>query len=190
LRVVKGAKVNKVKAGAKWNNTFDDDIDDFSSSDDLTPKATIIKSRSDSVGKHSINELMKKIEEQDKKIRSLEVELSKSNLTSRMKKRKVQEELKWTGEETNFAETVNHYCRYFLSPQYKFLKDGWKEYVPNKKKSLYLLCMRHLMIPEGANKRDIWERVIVPLIMRKYQNMKCNLNNDIKSIYMSMMTCL
>jgi hypothetical protein len=50
--------------------------------------------------------------------------------------------------------------------------------------------MRHLMIPEGADKRDIWERVIVPSIMRKYQNMKCNLNNDIKSIYMSMMTCL
>ncbi len=133
---------------------------------------------------------MKKIKEQDKKIRALELELSKSNLTSRMNKRKMQEELKWTGEETNFAKMVNHFCRHFLFPQYKFLKDGWKEYLPNKKKSLYLLCMRHLMIPEGADKRDIWERVIVPLIMRKCQNMTCNLNNDIKSIYMSMMTCL
>ena len=87
-RVAKEVKVNKVKKGAKGKNTLDDDSDDFSLSDDLTPKATIIKSRSDSVGKHSINELMKKIEEQDKKIRSLEVELSKSNLTSRMNKRK------------------------------------------------------------------------------------------------------
>ena len=50
--------------------------------------------------------------------------------------------------------------------------------------------MRHLKIPKGANKDDIWERVIVPLVMRKYQNMKCNLNNDIKSVYMSMTTCL
>ena len=28
--------------------------------------------------------------------------------------------------------------------------------------------MRHLMILEGANERDIWERVIVPSMMRKY----------------------
>ncbi len=40
LRVAKGAKVNKVKTGAKWKNTLDDDSDNFSSSDDLTPKAT------------------------------------------------------------------------------------------------------------------------------------------------------
>ncbi len=64
--------------------------------DDLTPKATIVKNRRDSMGKHSVKELLKKIEEQDKKIRSLELELSKSNLTFRMNKRKVQEELKWT----------------------------------------------------------------------------------------------
>jgi hypothetical protein len=46
------------------------------------------------------------------------------------------------------------------------------------------------MTLEGANERDIWERVIVPSTMRKYQHMKYNLNNDIKSIYMSTMTCL
>ncbi len=71
-RVAKGAKANKVKTGAKGKNTLDDDSDDFSSSDDSTPKATIVKSRSDSVGKHSVKELLKKIEEQDKKIKSLE----------------------------------------------------------------------------------------------------------------------
>ncbi len=43
--------------GAKGKNTLDDDSDDFSLSDDLTPKATIVKSRSDSVGKHSVKEL-------------------------------------------------------------------------------------------------------------------------------------
>ena len=45
--------------------------------------------------------------------------------------------------------------------------------------------MRHLIIPEGADKEDIWKRVIVPSVMRK-----CNLNNDIKSLYMSTITCL
>ncbi len=120
----------------------------------------------------------------------MRLDLSKSKVTSRMGKTKVQEELKWTGEELNFVEMVNHFCRNFLFPKFKFLKDGWKEILPDKKSSLYLLCMRHVMIPERANERDIWERVIVPSIMRKYMNIKCNLNNNIKSIYMSTITCL
>ncbi len=66
----------------------------------MTPKATFIKSRSDSMGKHSIRELLKMIEEKDKAIRSLELELSKLKVNSRMKKTKVREELKWTAEET------------------------------------------------------------------------------------------
>ena len=94
------------------------------------------------------------------------------------------------GEETNFAKTVNHFCRHWLFPKFKFLKGGWKKIQPDQKNSFYTHCMRHLMIPEGADKEDIWKRVIVPSVMRKYQHMKCNLYNDIKSLYMSMTTCL
>ncbi len=79
-----------------------------------------------------------------------------------MNKTKVREELKWTGEETNFAETVNHFCRFYLFPRFKFLKYGWTEFMPDKKNSFYSLCMGHLKIHEGADKKDIWERVIVP----------------------------
>jgi hypothetical protein len=57
-----------------------------------------------------------------------------------MNKTKVREELKWTGEETNFAEMVNHFCWNFLFPKFinkllnklplilQFLKDGWKTF--------------------------------------------------------------
>ena len=114
------AKVRKSGTGrvaAKGKKTLDYGSDDFSSSsDDSTPKATI--------GEHSIKILLKKIKEKDKIIRSLELELSKSKATARMTKTKVREELKWTGEETNFAESVNRFCRNFLFPKFKFLKDG------------------------------------------------------------------
>jgi len=46
------------------------------------------------VGKHSVKELLKKIEENVKEIRSLELELSKSKVTSRMNIKMVREELK------------------------------------------------------------------------------------------------
>jgi len=34
-------------------------------------------------------------------------------------------------------ETVNYFCRNFLFPKFKFLEDGWKEILPDKKNSLY-----------------------------------------------------
>ncbi len=131
--------------------------------------------------------MLKIIDEKDKKIRSLELEISKSKKANRHNKRKVREEYQWTREETNLDETVNHFCKNFLFLRYKFLKDGWQDVLPERPTSLYSLCMQKLKIPKRADKRDIWERVIVPSIRMKYSNMKCNLNNDIKSIFLSMM---
>jgi hypothetical protein len=85
---------------------------------------------------------------------------------------------------------VNHFCKYFLFSRYKLLKDRWQDVLPERLRSLYSLCMQRLKIPEGVDKRDIWERVIVLSIRMKYTNMKCNLNNDIKLVYLSMMKCV
>ena len=165
--------------GKRWVN-----YNDNYSSDESTPAAIVVnESRYSTGGKHSI---LKIIEEKNETIRMLELELSKSKFTTRTSKKTVQEELQWTGEETNFAEMVNHFCKYFLFPRTKFLKNRWQDFLPNKKNSLYSLCMHHLRIPEGVEDRDMWDKVIDSSISRKYQSMKCNLNNDIKSVYLSM----
>ena len=132
-------------------------------------------------------ELKKIIAERDATIEKLEMELARNRTAgTRLNNTQVRAQLKWTGEEINFAETVHNFCKVFLFVRVKFLKDNWQRYLPKDRKSLYSVCMRHLKIPQGSEPRDIWERVIVPSIARKYQNMKCNLNNDIKAIYMSM----
>ena len=78
-----------------------------------------------------------------------------------MNKTKVREELMWMGEETNFAEMVNHFwgeeanfaemvnhfCQHGLFPKFKFLKDGWKEILPDKKNSFYSLLIFTLYAP-------------------------------------------
>jgi hypothetical protein len=90
--VVDRARVTKPKTGgAKGKMTLQYDSEDFSSGDsiDSTPKATIVKRRIDGVGKHSIEELLKTIQEKDKEISSLELELSKTKVNSRMNKTKV-----------------------------------------------------------------------------------------------------
>ena len=139
-------------------------------------------------GKETLTEqLCKKIAERDRTIEKLETELARHRTAgTRLNNTQVREQLKWTGEEINFAETVHNFCKVFLFPRVKFLKDDWQRYLPKDKKSLYSVCMRHLKIPQGSEPKDIWERVIVPSIARKYQNMKCNLNGEVKSLYMSM----
>ena len=91
----------------------------------------------------------------------------------------------WSGEEINFSESVNTFVREFLFPRYKFLKDGWQRYEPNMKHSLSSMCLRRLSLPEASDMEDIWIRVIVPSIQMKYINIKGNMNNDLKNIYMS-----
>jgi len=84
------------------------------------------------------------------------------------------------------VKDINDFCRERLYPKEKFLWKNWLEYLPNDRRSLYSVCMKHLSIPEGSNPKEIWGRVIVPSIRDKYQSMKCNMNNKIKSIYLNM----
>jgi len=95
--------------------------------------------------------------------------------------------MRWSGEEINFADSVNSFVREFLFPRYKFLRKGWQNHEPDKKNSLSSMCLRKLSLPEGSETDDIWERVIVPSIQMKYINIKGNMNNDLKKIYLSMM---
>jgi hypothetical protein len=42
-----------------------------------------------------------------------------------------------------------------------------------------------VQIPEGAEYKDRWERVICPTIQAKYVTIRCNLNNKIQRTYKS-----
>jgi hypothetical protein len=89
------------------------------------------------------------------------------------------------GEETNYANSITKFCKMFLFPRYKFLKEWWHIYDPNRSDSLLSLVKRKVAIPERADYKRLWERVVVLTIQLKYINMKWNLNNQIKKAYMS-----
>jgi hypothetical protein len=165
-----------------------------SSSRDLTPEATVYKSAEEEI-KHSWRYLLKVINEKDKKIRSLELEISKSKMANQHNKRKVREEYQWTGEETNFTKTVNHFCKNFLFPRYKFLKDGWQDVLPerldcsvNKDETL-----KHEMQPEQRHKVNIpeYDEMCIILCFRLcvlYQQTFCSSSlwiyaDDTKSVW-------
>jgi hypothetical protein len=127
------------------------------------------------------------LREKERMIKKLQAEIECMKNKSKPRKKTLRDIMKWSGEEINLSESVNTFVRVFLFPRYKFLKDGWQNYQPDKTDSLSLMCLRKLSLPEGSEADDNWERVIVPSIQMKYVNIKGNMNNDLKKIYLSMM---
>jgi hypothetical protein len=132
------------------------------------------------------DDLLNMLKEKERIIKRQQMEIDYMKNKTQGKKT-IREFMNWSGEEINFSEDVNTFVREFLFTRYKFLKDGWQHYQSNKHDSLSSLCLRKLSLPDFAQKDDIWDRVIVPTIQSKYINIKGNMNNDLKKIYLSMM---
>ncbi len=97
----------------------------------------------------------------------------------------------WTGDEAILADKVTKFSRDYVFPCYKFLKEGWQDYNPMNKKSLSYFVgkkmaatYRSMRISTiGREFEDQWERVYVTVIGLKYQNMWCNLGNNVRAQY-------
>ncbi len=95
------------------------------------------------------------------------------------------------GDEAILADKATTFSRDYMFPRYKFLKEGWQDYNPMNKKSLSYFVRRKMAdtyrsmrIPMIRREfEDQWERVYVPVIGLKYQNMRCNLGNNVRAKY-------
>jgi hypothetical protein len=43
----------------------------------------------------------------------------------------------WTFDKANLANKINNFSRNVMFPRYKVLKEGWQDYKPSNKKSLF-----------------------------------------------------
>ena len=111
----------------------------------------------------------------------MELRLSKS--TARQTKCQIMINYNWDGEEANFTDSVSSFVKEYLFPRFKFLKDGWMDY--NKgQDSFFTFVHGKVQIPEGAEYKDQWERVICPTIQAKYVTIRGQLNvNCVGSYY-------
>jgi hypothetical protein len=112
----------------------------------------------------SRTELVKIVKEQRKQINYLQKKIATVKTAQKQSKKQVQIEQDWMGEETNYANSITKFCKMFLFPRYKFLKKGWHEYDPNRNGSVLFLVKQKVAIPERADYKDLWERVVVPTI--------------------------
>ncbi len=104
----------------------------------------------------SRTELVKIVKEQRKQIEYLQNKLAKAKTVQRQTQKQVQMEQHWTGEETNYANSITKFCKTFLFPRYKFLKEGWHEYDLNRSDSLLSLVKQKVAILERADYEGLW----------------------------------
>jgi hypothetical protein len=90
----------------------------------------------------------------------------------------------WNGNDATYSDTVINFCKVWLFPRYKFLHGDWMMFSEDRK-SLSSLVLRHCAVPLGVDREDAWDRVVAPTIAKKYADMRCNINNDIRKALMS-----
>jgi len=63
-----------------------------------------------------------------------------------------------------------------------FLHDQWMDYTESRK-GLPRIIFQRCPIPAGTEKLDMWDRVVAPTVARNYANMRCNINNEVKTAF-------
>jgi hypothetical protein len=124
-----------------------------------------------------IGMLCQRCVENERLIKRLKMELRLSKSHARQMKHQIRISYDWDGEEANFTDSVSSFVKEYLFPCFKFLKDRWMEYDKGQD-SFSTFVQGKVQIPEEAEYKDQWERVIRPTIQAKYVTIRCNLNNE------------
>ncbi len=131
-----------------------------------------------------IGMLCRRCVENERRIKRLKMELRLSKSTARQTKHQIRNYYNWDGKEANFADSVLSFAKEYLFPCFKFLTNGWMDYGKGQDR-FSTFVQGKVQIPEGADCKDQWERVICPTIQAKYVSIRCNLNNEIQRTYKS-----
>jgi hypothetical protein len=122
--------------------------------------------------------------ENERLIIKLKMELRLSKSTARQTKHQIRIDYNLDGKAATFSDSVSSFVKEYLFPHFKFLKEGWMNYDKGQD-SFSTFVQGKVQIPEGAEYKDQWERVICPTIQAKYVTIRCNLNNEIQRTYKS-----
>jgi len=80
-------------------------------------------------------------------------------------------------------DIISQFCKNKLFPQQKFLHTSWKVYSEKDKTSLSYKCKEEIDIPILEDNEFYWMNKIVPMINKKYCEIRANINACIKVEY-------
>lgn len=92
---------------------------------------------------------------------------------------------KWTEDDIDISEQVIKFCSEYLFPRYKFLEKGWIVHNPDKENRFSMFVKKHLPLPDDVVFEEKWDNLIAPSIVKKYTDMRCNVNAFVRDTYLS-----
>ena len=104
-------------------------------------------------------------------------------------KKDLRSKFRWSTADSTYAGGIIKFCKEWLFPRYKFFHSNWMEY-SSSRKSLCALVIKHCPIPVDADREDYWTRIIAPTMAKKYADMRCNINNDVRKALTCEYTCV
>lgn len=130
-----------------------------------------------------IEELRVKCETYEATVNELRSDIAKmaSKGTSKMSLR---HHLKWNEADNTYSQGIGRYCKEWLFPRFKFLHETWMDYTESRK-GLPRMIFQYCPIPPNSTEVDMWNRVVAPSVAKKYADMRCNTNNEVKKAFKS-----
>ncbi len=116
-RFIDNDSANDLSTGQSGESSSDSDSDEGNNPNQKGRLTTNLTEK-------SRTELVKIVKEQRKQIKYLQKKLATAKTAPEQTKKQVQIEEDWTKEETNYADSITKFCKTFLFPRYKFLKEG------------------------------------------------------------------
>lgn len=114
-------------------------------------------------------------------IKDLRTELGKLTVKASTKS-DLRKTYAWDGVDSTYADAIIKFSKEWLFPWFKFLHEGWMDYSESRQ-SLTMTILRHCPVPGGQDKKDTWDRVIAPTLAKKYADMRCNINNEVRKAF-------
>ena len=92
---------------------------------------------------------------------------------------------KWTDDDMDISEQVLKFSTEYLFPRFKFLEKGWIVHKPEQEGGMRfsIFVKNHLPLPDDVVFEEKWDTLIAPTIVKRYTDMRCNINGMVREQY-------
>ena len=82
----------------------------------------------------------------------------------------------WSGNDVSNMDNLNKWLRRIAFPEFKFLPRNWWVFAPKEYCSICYKVLAIVKIPRDIKMEWYWENRLVPIINKKYVEMRSNIN--------------
>ena len=92
----------------------------------------------------------------------------------------------WSRKDVTNMSNLNGWLRQRLFRRYKFLPVGWLDYNTMNPNSLCQRVFQRVYKPTAVSAEHYWDQRLVPMINKKYVEMRSNINSACRTTFQSM----